>query len=302
MMRRRMLLVSLAAAALAAGCLETEQDFTLNPDGTGKVTYMVVTIPSKIGAAARPEPPAAAVKRSVVEVLRESRGVEVWRDVQYAKLQDGRVWFKGTAYFRSLSGLKLHLMKASMARWREDRRRGGMALEVPLRGPDSPIRRSPPKLSDAQVAEAVKDQRAKYEQAKELLGDVMQDLQIRLIFRLPSKVVETQNLKEHPDGSLRLTFTGARMLQGRDRLVASDSFMEHAVRSGIDMVETGPGVDRTLDEEVYGLKGPIVARVRGEMGPLFDYGAEVAKARREYPDMIDRLGLKELDPPPLGPR
>lgn len=300
-MNRYIVCFAMAAALLAAGCLETEQEYTLNPDGTGKVTYMVVTVPSRIGITARPEPPAVTAKRSVVEIMEKSRGVAVWRDIQYALLEDGRVWFKGTAYFRSLSGLKLHLMKASPARWREDQRHGGMVLEIPLRGPDSPIRRPPPKLTDAGVAKAIEQQRAKYARAKEMLGDVMRTLQIRLVFRLPGEVVKASNLERHPDGSLRLTFRGIEMLRAKDRLVADDGFMEHAVRQGIDMVETGPGVDRTLDEEAYGLEGPIVARVRGDLEPLFDYGAEVRRARQEYPEMIERLGLEELDPPSPRP-
>jgi hypothetical protein len=282
-----------AGAALAAGCIETDQEFTLNPDGSGKVVYQVVTIPAQIGVAERPEPPEVTTKRSVVELLNRSRGVAAWSDVQYALRKDGRIWFKGTAYFDRFADLKLHLMKASSFVWARDDQ-GGMVLRMtPLRR-DDVILRPPPKVSDAEVAERIKAQRQKWYQTKQTMGYAVAALKIQLTFHLPGDLREAANFTPMPDGSVTMKFEGEKMFHAMDELMADDAFMDKAVRGGVEVVQAGPGTNEVINERVFGLKGPAFVRVAGDLKPLFDYRAEVAAAKRDYPAMMKRQGLDQV--------
>jgi hypothetical protein len=235
------------------------------------------------------------VKRSVVELMKRSQGVAAWKDVQYALRRDGRIWFKGTAYFDRFADLKLHLMKASSFTWGLDRRRG-MVLEMrPVRR-DEVVLKPPPKLSDQQVAQRIKDQRRKWYQTKQLLGYAVAALKVKLTFHLPGDLAEVHDFQAAPDGSVRLRFDGEKMFRAMDDLIADDRFMEKAVRGGVDVIQTSPGTNRVINERVFGLKGPTRVRVTGDLEPRFDYRAEVAEAKGDYPAMMARLGLDRVTP------
>jgi hypothetical protein len=289
-----------ALLAAAAGCIETEHDYTLNPNGSGKVVYTVITIPSQIGGTVQGESPDLAAKRSVLELLNQSRGVAGWRDVQFALRKDGRVWFKGTAYFDDLAALKLHLMKASEFTWQGDAA-GHLVLEMREPGRRDAVLRPPAKLPPEEVARRIKAERARWHRTKQLMGHVIAAFRIGLRFRLPGRPTEVNGFDRDADGSLRLRFDGEPMFRAMDALVADDAFMAEAVRSGVDVLQARPGTNRTINERVFGLKGPARARLApgpGGWRPLFDYDAEVRQARHDYPAMMHRLGLDQVPPVP----
>ena len=53
-------------------------------------------------------------------------------------------------------------------------------------------------------------------------------------------------------------------------------------------------------EKVFGTRGPLTARVTGDLKPAFDYAKEVKAAKDAYPAMIKKLGLDNV-PADSGP-
>ena len=102
------LLVS-ACLSLLAGCLDSEQEFTLNPDGSGKVKIKATSV-SKLTDLAFKVTPEESLKNSVIETLEKSKGVDAWTDVSAKLDADGKTIFTGTAYFKDISQLKLNIL------------------------------------------------------------------------------------------------------------------------------------------------------------------------------------------------
>ena len=96
----------LAALILLSGCFETKQEFTLNPDGSGKVVHESTFQTMDITGGGQRDAE-RQMKAAVAEVISQSKGVEAWRDVSYEIGDDGRIAFRGTAYFRNLSELDI---------------------------------------------------------------------------------------------------------------------------------------------------------------------------------------------------
>ncbi len=117
--------------ATIVGCIETKDEFTVNPDGSGKVihelTFPAMNLeagfqtmgggaPGEMGggkppsemAGGKPSDPNAQLKNSVREILSKSSGVDAWKDVSYKITDDGRMYFKGTAYFPDINSLSIH--------------------------------------------------------------------------------------------------------------------------------------------------------------------------------------------------
>src|SRR5262245_22251364 len=78
-----------------------------------------------------------------------------------------------------------------------------------------------------------------------------------------------------------------------------DAFMREQVRSKQNPLET-PAMDPALNEKLFGQKGPIRATITGATKPLFDYEAEVAEAKKHYPELVKRLALSEPGSTTLG--
>ncbi len=92
-------------ALLLASCYETKQEITLNPDGTGKMrlesSFQNVNIGNQDAS------PEEALQAAVGRIVNDSKGVDVWDDVSFKQLDDGRIHFAGTAYFKKIEAVEI---------------------------------------------------------------------------------------------------------------------------------------------------------------------------------------------------
>ena len=111
-MKNRFALPSAVIAGLAAiltGCIEMEQQVTLNPDGSGKLTVTsAVAIPDLGGLGgdgAKPDPRGQA-REIVVGILR-SEGIEAWTNVKYEVGKDGKSRATATGFFPDVTKVRI---------------------------------------------------------------------------------------------------------------------------------------------------------------------------------------------------
>ncbi len=75
----------------AAGCIQTEDEFVLNPDGSGKVQHTAVFQPFELNSKATD--PAAAMTDAITKELSEAQGVDAWKDIRYERTAEGHIRF-----------------------------------------------------------------------------------------------------------------------------------------------------------------------------------------------------------------
>ncbi|MBE3123934.1 MAG: hypothetical protein IMZ65_03950 [Planctomycetes bacterium] len=301
-MHKRLILAVLAisAAALVAGCLETRQEFTLNPDGSGKVVFEAV-IDDMMMNIAPTEPVDQEVRGKQIarQILDSSAGVDAWSDVLISKTDDSRIRFRGTAYFKEFGKLKFQSANFQGLSFRKDDK-GGMVLSLDETGGDKKDAPPPAKPSDEEIAKRIADQRAKIQQMRPILELAMAKMKMELAFRLPGTLAESTNFQKDPSGALKIVIDGAKLLQVLDQLAADDTYMREVVLAGGDVGQGGPKMNLAANEKLFGEKAPVRARVTGDLKPLFAYDSEVKAAKDNYPKMIERLGL-EKSPAPTPP-
>jgi hypothetical protein len=287
--------VGLAAAILVAGCIEAKQDYTLNPDGSGKVVLdlLMQDMPAGLGQAEKPDPEVLS-KKAVRRILNYSSGVSAWADVAYNRTEDGRTHFKGTAYFKDFSKVRFPVAGMSGISFAKDEA-GGMVLAIEG-GRDEAKQppAAPPTLTDEEIVQRIKAQRDKFQQMRPMMEMVLAKTRMDLSFRLPGTVAEASNLQREPDGTVRLVLEGAKMLQTLDQLMADDAYMREVVTSGADAGQGNTRLSAAVNEKLFGTKAPVRARVTGDLKPLFDYEAEAKAAKDGYLKMVERLGLDPL--------
>lgn len=278
----------LSALVLLAGCFETKQEFTLNPDGSGKVVHE-----SKFQSLDITGPKGASdsqVKAAAAEIISKAKGVDAWRDVSFERMDDGRISFKGTAYFRNLSDLDIPNQTMLEFDWAGATDGTGeltMRAKKPGRGakPDA----APETLSAAELALKLKESRAQYQQMKPMMAMMVGTMKHEVVFHLPGRPGKSSAFQVDPAGSLRLQFEGAKLLEAMEKLINDDAWMAlngNSMKPG----GSGPQMDERMSELMFGEKGPVRATVSGLASAAFDYEGEVAAAKENFASLQQQMG------------
>jgi len=297
----------LSALLLLTGCFETKDEYTLNPDGSGKVVHECTYQNMNLNFSGGEADPQEALKSAVLKVLEASKGIEAWRDVSYRQLDDGRLYFKGTAYFRNLS--RLDIPNQTMLEFDWTASPGGGVLTLRTNkggGPVEGVRVKQEKVDLAKLApeeraKKIKEERGKFQQMKPMMAGVMGAMKHEVILHLPGKVVASANFTKEPSGALALNFEGTRLLEAMDKLVNDDAWLEKNINS-VGVTEPLPMDDAVVNEMVFGSREPVRAVVSEARQPVFDYAAELAAAKQAFAGIKEQLGASpvEVAPPAQG--
>jgi len=302
-MRKRAIIVSLLVVAAAiAGCFEKKEEFTLNPDGSGKVVFeSIMSMPMMQMGDQKPDLSAEARKMAKT-ILDGSEGVEVWGDIACGTTEDGRARFKGTAYFKDLAKLKIAQSNDKTSFAKDPK--GGMVLTLEMGGDEEGGRKEPKPATPAappteeEITAQIQQARAAYTMQKAMMAPILAKMKVETSFRLPGTLAETSGFQKTPDGCVRMMVDGAAMMKAMDEVMADDAILRQAILAGED-VSKGPQGE-LITEKLFG-KGPMKARVTGDLKPLFDFAAESQAAKAAYPEAVKKLGLDKAEGPVMPP-
>ncbi|MBN1786986.1 MAG: hypothetical protein JW806_01175 [Sedimentisphaerales bacterium] len=104
MKRTKHLLVIFLLLFFAAGCIDGLTVLSLNQDRSGKVTFEgLFDYPAYSMITSQNNSTAVSFFIEQIEAMLADSGFEVWNDVSWKFLDDGRCYFKGTAYFKDIN-------------------------------------------------------------------------------------------------------------------------------------------------------------------------------------------------------
>ena len=188
-------LLLLAIIVSLVGCFETEQVFTLNPDGSGKVRIHSVSSLNMASMFATDLDPEKMMQQIVDDILKNSVGVEAWSDVSYKLTDDGKLDFTGTAYFKDISTLWIQDLPIINATFSPNDQ-GDLVLKLTSEKSvsDDLVTDQPPiKLTETQIAQRVKTAQEEFQQGRIILSGYFKPLNISALFHLPGKLKENTN-------------------------------------------------------------------------------------------------------------
>jgi hypothetical protein len=294
MSRTRTTIAALLGLA-AAGCLDTEQDFTLNPDGSGKVKIKAVGAPFQLDFGQKKTSPEESAAKAGRETLEKSQGVDAWKDVDCVVRDDGKLAFTGTAYFKDLKGLRLSVLGMQSdgpELGLQDDGKGGLVLELKgdKKGPKE--KPEPVKLSDEQLKAKMREERAKYQQGKAFMESFLKELRLKTRVTLPGTVADAGLFKADGPSTVEIALDGKALLKTLDELMMDDAFMKKQLESGKDMNDGNPLEEEAFLEKMFGRKGAPRVVVKGPLKAAFDYEAEAAPAREGAEALRAKFGSK----------
>ncbi|MBX7153207.1 hypothetical protein K1X84_16380, partial [bacterium] len=166
-MKTYWLIICLTAASLLSGCFETTARYVLNPDGSGKATLEVrsASMMENMSAGSAKDP----LNELAKSVISKATGVEAWADVETKKLDDGRNYFKGTAYFRDVNAVRFKDVMLMDSITFSKNAKGDLVLEISSNKESKKKSESKPLTNQADIDKAIKDQKNGYQQIKPML-------------------------------------------------------------------------------------------------------------------------------------
>lgn len=276
-------------SVLLTGCFDTKQEITLNPDGSGKVTFestITEVEPLVFGdfAAASEE----SVNQAARKLLEKAEGVDAWRDLSFRELEDGRLFVRATAYFSDLSKLKTDFNSILRFRVTKDAK-SQLVIEPRPDTSRSPVRL--PETNDVVTAETIRRTRKQFRALKPLFDASFGTTKLDTVIHVSGEVRSASNFDSKLPCSLRLRFDGARLLAVIEELLFDPETNRRLLAGGTEFDAN------FANEKLYGQRAPVVAVVKPGK-PLFDYAAEVAEARKAFPALARSLGIEGNSPQP----
>jgi hypothetical protein len=304
----------LAALALfclvATGCVEGEVTYTVNPDGSAKVHFDVVTVkaPEVYGG----PPKKGGTDVTLDDMLRDSlrqmlqaQGVSAWKDVSAEFLPNGKVKISGTAYVRRLQDFKPQSPPLLEPMYGFEKGAGGefklTAKKTESLQNDSKRKRKSPeelkKLSDEELDKYVLMDLIELQSTRPLVVAMFGGAKLKATYVLPGDPTEVRGLAR--DGrKVSSMLEGDKLVTAVDKLLARDKATHRKVYRGL----TDPDVWALLEVDGFPGKGSVTVAKPG--GAQFDFDAEVKAARDAYPALKKKFGfgddlrLPMTDPPP----
>ncbi len=288
MKRYALTTLALLPLLLLTGCFETDEEFTLNPDGSGKVAVTSLCAPFEMETSGEKKTPEQKLQDSVKNIFDNTKGVTAWRDVSYERQDDGRLKFKGTAYFADLN--KLNLNALAIMEFTLVKTNGGLVLSTQMKkddGKPKPVE----KLSEAELTAKIKEARASFQSSKPMLTGFLSGMRQNAVFHLPGAVSQVTNFKQPAASDVQINFAGTNMITAMESLVQSDDWWRKQFAAGGDVMKDGLNMDDEFNEKLFGQKAPVRAVVA--MGAAkFDYAAELAVAKKEFAVLEKKLDAR----------
>ena len=297
-------IVALVFLFVFAGCIQTKEVYTLNPDGSGKVTFESAR-PFEAAMMGDDGPnPQGHARMELGFTLKSSTGVEVWKDVSYEVTEDARLIIKGTAYFRDISALRIEGATESDSNNKVFKKLpdGSMELrlidkEKAVQGPTANV------LSNEELAKKIKTEKAKFENTKGMFMAMLTGMRIEKKFYLPGQLDEVTVFEKDIDNNMvSVLYDGDKILNAINDITQDDDWWKRQILASRNTEAGAPMLDFT--ENIFlDVAEQARASISGEMRPLFDYKAEVVAAKKEYPQIRKMLGMDDVPevlPPARG--
>ncbi|MFQ6035903.1 MAG: hypothetical protein ACE5NM_08670 [Sedimentisphaerales bacterium] len=282
-----------------AGCVEEKSEYTINPDGSGKVVYDVIFVPTQLNFSDSETSPQHQIKLAIEKILQKSEGIDAWKDISYDLTDEGRIHFVGTAYFRDINKLNIQAggfnkdMKLRFSRSQSGR------ITIELRkasaGKSSQKKGDVPEISEAELAQKIKEARFQYNQARPMMLAIFGTLKQVKKLHLPGKIEKHSNFELIDSNTVQVKIEGQKIVEAMDKMMADDKWMKLQICAGKNPVKEGPD-EPVLNEMLFGKKGPVQVVLDSDSKTLFDYEAEVAQAQKDYKAMIKNLRFGESSP------
>lgn len=267
------------------GCIQGQATLSLNPDGSGSVSFEGLYEPYFY-----PEESTDVSRtfqifiQQIKDTLAESDGIDVWKDVNWRILDDGRFYFSAKAYFKSLNnaGIRLGDMKIGLDAFYHRDKKQQCLVEL------KPLRTKPKDTADNQDWSLPR----RFEVFCRAEEKILQSLRLNIILNLPSQILSQKGFETIDPQTVQYSIDGKRLMP-LFQFIRAQQQDAAAAKWNYDPVKflNNELLPRWLEDK------PLQVYFADSGNPLFNYSGQVSAAKKEYSGIIERLESAKLTLP-----
>jgi hypothetical protein len=197
-----LLLLFLLPLSLVAGCIQSQASLSLNPDGSGSIKFEGLYDPH----CCRDNPTEISQTfqsfiQQIKNSLTESEGIEAWNDVDWRVLGNGKFYFKGQAFFKSINDVNIHLgnIKGNLKVSYQRNENQNCILEL------KSLKTEPNyTASDKRLA-------GRYETFCDAVEKMIEKLRLRIVINLPSDIQKSNGFEKIDSRIVQFVIDGKQL-------------------------------------------------------------------------------------------
>jgi hypothetical protein len=292
------ILMIISAVLILGGCYQTKQDFTINPNGSGKAVVKITMQMPNMNFGEKQDKNKMLLS-NIKNIIDKSKGVEAWSDVTYIMNKKGETEFKGLAYFPDVnkvsfgefggwdirfSPLEADKYKLEIVTSKKDEKKPDAETIQPADKKEQPV-----ELTDAQIKEKIDLERQQYQQTRAFMVPMFENMKTEMTFKLPGKVETVTNLIKEKDGSVAFIFEWKKIMNVIDKMIEDDEWMKEQIKNkarGASGASAKPELDQKFMSQIFPDQGGITALISGSKKNFFDYNKELVAAKKKHDEFM----------------
>lgn len=285
-------------AVLMAGCVEVHQYVTLNPDRSAKIRMHLIFDPQAIKDVSPDEAidwdqeiaqAAISMQDLASQFITEAAGVEAWTDYEFKQFRSGRIEVFATAYSPDINSFELNphgeedIPNLHFTCVRRSPNEMTTTLIVDRINDLSEADAAPRergRLSETEMQEQIAERQREFREESDDARVIYEPLRMKAHFQFPGFVKSVRNFQKLSPLEAGIEFTGKRFHAMIDRILHDESLAKKAFAHGWSLDDRIPLAGDVINELLFGEKGPAEVTIQVGDRPLFDYAAEVERARK----------------------
>jgi hypothetical protein len=310
------------ASLLFTSCIQSDQNTTVNPDGSGKFTMTAAVDMGAImgmlnqGGEGGLKPKDDPMQEMLTKIVTESKGVDVWSEAKIEKGSDGKSKVVVTGYFKDIAKLQLGnpmggdkdggpglgvytSKKDADGNWilAMDMDSAKKAAKGAAKGEDEPKEKK--KLTDEEFQQKLLEMKQGITMMKGMMGAIMANAKIGSTTTVGGEIKDYGLFEKVDAKTAKLDMLPSKMFDGLEKLMEDPEKARAIIESGEDPMAmmSGKGAEKFMDD----MMGAMIGR-KGEPrliikpgAPVFDYEAESTKAKSNQSPELKELLKKAKD-------
>jgi hypothetical protein len=276
MKRTEYLLLLLLPLSLVAGCIQGQAFLSFNPDGSGVLKFEGLYDPHCCQDNSTDiSQTFESFIQQMKNTLTKSEGIEVWEDVNWKVLDNGKCYFKGQAFFKSVNDVNIYIgnIKSCLKVFYQRNEKQNCFLEL--------------KSLETEPNYTASGERSvkRYEIFCDAVEKMAGKLQLSILINLPSNVQKSNGFRKIDSQTVQFVIDGKQL---------SSLFHSIKAQGQYELAEKwnfhpGQYVNNELLPQWLSTQKPLWIYFTDSDKYLFNYDSQVSEAKKNYSLLLEKV-------------
>lgn len=280
-------------------CIETEYEFILNPDGSGKVNIKTITDSDPMGMGGDK---IANAEKEITKMLWDTEGFDAWDNVSYKFNKDSsKMTILATAYFADFTKIPDKTIQLPLT-YTKNGNTGTIKfiddfMSQYNQGMNNQTSEEQSKMTEEEIQELIKEKKKQFKMTQSFMGAFFSGFSVKAKFAIPGEIKDNRGFTKTATNSIELKLDGSQ-IPDLFKLVENDEqfWRNNALKGESAANDEFFGRDTNKYkalEKMFGTKEIPSCSFELASKPAFNFTSEYNKAKKNYEALKVKYPKKE---------